>query len=228
MSWNNFFGEVFTNVLPELAFNILVGLLIIFLGIALGFLVKKIVMGILKGLKFEKLMEQVKLHHAFGKTSSTEIVADIAEALVILSFLVQGLHYMGFQILSSSLASVLAWTPYLIAGLVIFAVFFVLAKYIESRIQESKVKNSDSVSRYVFGAILTIGAVVGLRQIGIETGFIEQALLIVIFGFALAFALAVGISMGLGLKGDARKLVTNSTNSKPAKSSKPSKSKKRK
>jgi len=217
MSWNNFFGEVFTNILPKLAFNMLVGLLIIFLGIALGFLAKSIVMGILKGLKFEKLMEQVKLNHAFGKTSSTEIVADIVEAIVIISFLAEGLSYMGFGLLSGALLSLLAWIPYLIAGLLMFAVFFILAKYIEGKIHESKIKSADTVSKYAFGAILIIGAVVSLRQIGIETAFIEQALLIVIFGFALAFALAVGISMGLGLKGDAKKLLTKPTKSKSKK-----------
>ncbi|MFT4308992.1 MAG: hypothetical protein ACMXYL_00725 [Candidatus Woesearchaeota archaeon] len=214
MSWNQFFGDLFLNVLPELLFNVLIGLLIIFLGIALGFLAKKITMGLLKGLKFEKLMEQVKLSHAFGSISVSEVLADILEAVVIIAFLAQGLDQMGLYLLSGALTSLLGWVPMLLAGLLMLAVFYILAKYVESRIQASNLGNADNIAKYTFAAIIVIGAVVSLRQAGLNTAFIEQALLIVVFGFALAFALAVGISMGLGLKGDAKKLVSKTT--KPA------------
>jgi hypothetical protein len=214
MSWNDFFGEVFRNVLPEMAFNILVGLLIIFLGVALGFLTKSIMLWMLKRLKFERLVEQVKLNEVLGKTPLSLVLADIVEALVILAFLVQGLHFMGFHILSAGLASILAWAPNLIAGLILLAIFFVIAKYVERRVAESHMKNAQSLAKYVFGGVLALGAVISLNQAGFDTQFIEQALLIVLFGFALAFALAIGISMGLGLKGNAKTLVAQATKTK--------------
>jgi hypothetical protein len=219
MTWNDFFTELFRKILPEFAFSILIGLLIIFLGIALGFLVKKAVQGILNALKFEKIAEQAKLNHAFGKISLTEVLADLAEIVVILTFIIHGVNFMGFALLGAALYSILIWVPKLLVGMILLAIFFIVAKYVETQVIASKMQKSQSVSKIIFGAIVTIGAVVSLRQMGVNTVFIEQALLIILFGFALAFALAVGISLGLGHKMNTQNIVGKSSKSKKKKKS---------
>jgi len=218
MTWGLVLQEYFTQIIPQIIFNIAVALLLVILGIALGFIVKSIVIWLLKLVKFEEIISAVKLHHLFGKLTVSQVVGDVVEALIILWFLIQGLYTLNLIIIANALMSFMYWVPNLLAGFLVFLLFFVLAKYIEGIILGSGHGHSEKVAMYTNIVILVFGGVTALRQMGFNTYLIEQVIIIVVIGFALAFALAVGIGMGVGLKDEASTFIA-SKKSSAAKSS---------
>ena len=55
--------------------------------------------------------------------------------------------------------------------------------------------------------IIILVALIALRQVGVETGILENTFLLVVGALAGGLALALGISLGLGLKKDAEGLI---------------------
>lgn len=228
MAWGLVLQEYFTHIIPQLVFNIAVALLLVILGIALGFVVKGIVVWILKLIRFEDIISALKLHHLFGKLTVSEVAGDVTEALIILAFIIQGLYQLKLTLVANALMSFMLWVPNLLAGFLVFLLFFVLAKFVEGIIMGSGHGHSEKVALYTNIVILVFGGVTALRQMGFNTYLVEQVIIITVIGFALAFALAVGIGMGLGLKDEAQALVTSKRAKTVSSSSSSKKSSRRK
>ena len=231
MTWGFVLQEYFTQIIPQLVYNIAIALLLVILGIALAFIVKGIVVWILKLIKFEELITALKLHHLFGNLTVSEVIGDVVEALIILSFIIQALVTLNLMLVANALMSFMLWVPNLLAGFLVFILFFILAKFVEGIILGSGHVHSEKVAMYTNVVILVFGGVTALRQMGFNTYLVDQVIIITVIGFALAFALAVGIGMGLGLKDEAQALVTSrraKTASSSAASSRKSSSKRKK
>ena len=56
--------------------------------------------------------------------------------------------------------------------------------------------------------ILFLSVIIGLGQIGVKVGVLENAFLILVGTLGLGFALAMGIGLGLGLKDEAEDIVS--------------------
>lgn len=200
------FADWFATVSSQIIFNVVIAFLLVTLGIALGFLVKGLIMGLLRGVKFDELVSKLHVNELFGKLSASELLADIAEVAIIIAFTVQALTVLGWDMIARALESVLYWIPGVLAGLLIFMVFYAIGRWVQVRMDESQ-GVAHRLAPVVMGIIVFFGAVIALNQLGLNTALIEQAALILLFGFALAFALAVGIALGFGLKDDAHDFV---------------------
>lgn len=238
MSYLNIVMDWLIGASSQILYNAIIAFLLISLGVALGFLVKGILMHVLRGVKLDEFVNKVHIKDVFGKLSVSEVFADIAEIAIIITFTVQALSVLGWVLIADALATVLYWIPGVIAALVIFLVFYALAKSVQLRMLHSDASWNVRLAPIVMGFITFFGAIVALDQIGLDTSLIKQALLILIFGLALAFALAVGIAAGFGLKDEAAQLVrtvsgksarkpVKRTATKTASKRKPSRAKKR-
>lgn len=198
----------------QIIYNVVIAFLLVVLGVALGFLAKGIIMSLLRGVKLDELVSKLHIGDVFGKLSVSEVFADIVEIAIIIAFTAQALAFLGWELIADALSSVLAWIPGVIAALVIFLVFYAIGKGVQTRMEATAADWNTKLAPVAMVAITFFGAVVALDQIGLDTSLIRQAVLILLFGVALAFALAVGIAAGFGLKDEASELVRSMTGTK--------------
>ncbi len=187
-------------ILPYYAFKIGVAFLIVILGLALGFIAKGIVRFLLHSFKVDYLLEKLKVNHLFGKISTVEFFADFTEFYIFLIFFVEGLNFIDFFSAAALITQFLTWLPKFLAGFILFLLFYVVVKYLESLILNSGHKNLKPFIPYINFVLLTFAFIVSLEQIGFKVEFLKQSFLIVLFTFAFALALALGIGLGFALK----------------------------
>lgn len=219
MSYVALIGDWLVSAARNILYNVVIAFLLVALGVCLGYIVRGITMGLLRAVKFDELVRKLHIGGLFGKLRLSEVFADIFEIAIIIAFTVQALQTLGWQIIATALSSVLYWIPNAIAGLVIFVIVYAVGKYLETRMRESE---SDVLHRFAsisFIVVAFFGAILGLDQLGIDTSLIKQAVLILIFGFALAFALAAGIAAGFGLKDEAADVMGKLVGTKPVRRS---------
>jgi hypothetical protein len=201
MSYAVLFGEWLANAGSQILFNVVVAFLLVTLGIALAFLAKGLIVGLLRSVKFDELVSRLHVSDLFGKLAVSELLGDIAEVAIIIAFSVQALSYLGWELIARALESVLYWIPGVIAALFVFMIFYAIGRWVQIRMEASE-GVAHRFGPVAMGLIVFFGAIIALDQVGLNTALIQQAVLIVLFGFALAFALAVGIALGFGLKDD--------------------------
>ena len=216
MSYASAFAEWLSVAGSHILFNVVFAFLLITLGIALGFLVKGLIMGVLKKAKFDEFVSRLHISEIFGKLKVSELLGDIAEVAIILAFSIEALTRLGWDMIAGALTSVLYWIPGVLAALLIFMVFYAIGRWVQIRIDHGE-GVAHRLAPVAFVAIVVLGAIMALDQVGLNTALIQQALLIVLFGFALAFALAVGIAVGFGMKDDVHDLISGWMGSKPQK-----------
>ena len=207
------FGEWLSVAGSQILFNVVIAFLLVTLGIALGFIVKGLIVGLLRSVKFDEFVSRLHVTELFGKLKISELLADIAEIAVIIAFTVQALTTLGWELIAGALESVLYWIPGVLAALLIFMIFYAIGRWVQIRLDETE-GVAHRLAPVAMGGIVFFGAIVALDQVGLKTDLVQQAVLIIIFGFALAFALAVGISLGFGLKDDVHDFVKDQLGSK--------------
>lgn len=219
MTYAALIGDWLVSAARDILYNVVIAFLLVALGVCLGFIVRGITMAVLRAVKLDDFIRKLHLGGLFGKLRLSEVFADIFEIAIVIAFTVQALQVLGWQLIAGALSRVLYWIPNAIAGFVIFVIVYAVGKYIESRMQESESDVMHRFSSIVLLAVAFFGAILGLDQLGFNTSLLRQAVLIIIFGFALAFALAVGIAAGFGMRDEASDLMRKLVGTKPVRSS---------
>lgn len=104
------------------------------------------------------------------------------------------LRILGVGGFATALDKVLAFVPRLLVGLVIIAVGHLLGTIVSGlAAKATSVPGTTLAPRIVYASILTVAVVMGLQQMGIDTSFLTQLLLVFLVvslgGLTLAFAL---------------------------------------
>ena len=205
MSYTELFMDWLASASVAIIYNVVIAFLLITLGIALGFLVKRIFVGLLRKARFDDFVGKLHVSELFGKLRVSELFGEIIEIAIIITFTIQAFNVLGWELIANALSSLLYWIPGVVSALFIFMVFYAVGRWVQIRMDESQ-GVAHRLAPVAMGIIVFFGGIMALNQIGVDTALIEQATLIIIFGFALAFALAVGIAVGFGLKDDVHDL----------------------
>jgi hypothetical protein len=163
MSYLSVVAEWLSVAGAQILFNVVVAFLLIALGIALAFVVKGLVLSVLRGVKFDEFIGSLHISDLFGKLKASVLLADIAEVVIIIAFIVQALSYLGWDLIARALESVLYWIPGVLAGLVIFMVFYAIGRWVQTRIDEPPKASRTSFAPLVMGIIVFFGAHHGAR-----------------------------------------------------------------
>ena len=104
------------------------------------------------------------------------------------------LRILGVGGFAAALDQVLAFVPRLLVGLVIIAIGHLLGTVVAGlAARASHVSGASLTPRVAYASILTVATVMGLQQMGIDTSFLTQLLLVFLVvslgGLTLAFAL---------------------------------------
>jgi len=197
--WN-----AFVTVLP----GIVVAILILILGYAIAYLIGHVIKVMLDKLGLNKHIRGSNLTKTVGHTNVPSLLGEIVKWFVFLIFLQVAVDVLQLSTLSSWLDTFVRWLPNLLVAVIIFFAGLALAHYIDLKIREHSVmKGIGVVSGILKVVVMVLVLLVGLKQIGIAVGILENSFMILLAAIGLGFALAVGIGLGLGLRKEAEDVV---------------------
>ena len=199
--------ESFILFLPKM-----VGALIIFIigwFISVGF--GRLVAGILKKLKFDKIFQRTGWKEAFDKAEvrvhPSEFVGGICKWILVIVFLLASVEILGFVQLASFVSDVVTWLPNLIVAVVIFIVAVILTDIIEKLIRASVKKMDIGYSGFLGTAAKFSIYVFAMLAILLQLGITPTIIQTLITGFVGMISLAFGLAFGLGGKDAAADLI---------------------
>ena len=194
----------FISVLP----GIVAAILILILGYCVAYLIGHIVKVGLEKIGIGRYLRKAELSRTIGHTDVSGITGEVIKWFVFIIFLQVAVDILNLGGLSNILSTFVLWLPNVLVAVVIFFAGLALAHYIELKMKEhSKMKGVNVFSAIIKIVILFLVIVIGLKQIGIDVGILENSFLLIVAAIALGIALALGIGLGLGMRKQAEGIV---------------------
>jgi len=194
----------FVSVFP----SIVVAILLLILGYFVAFLIGHVVKWLLQKVGLDKYIKEAGLSKEVGHTNLPSLVGELVKWFVFVIFLQVAVSILNLSTLSDLLDTFVRWLPNVLFAVIVFFAGVALAHYIDLKIREhTKMRGMRVVSGILKVVVLFMVVVVGLEQVGVKTGFVQNAFLILLGALGLGFALAMGIGLGLGLRDEAEEIV---------------------
>jgi len=184
----------------------LIGAIII---LVIGFIIAKVLQGIvtrvLQSMGFQGWMESGGIKQFFDRSQTQQtplsILGKLVFWLVFFIAITMAVDTLGISAISDVLAQFIAYTPQIIAAILILVLATLLANFVAGIVRGATGSNLiGSVAQY---SIIVFAAFAALTQLGIAKELIAPTFLILLG----AVALAAAIAFGLGGKGVAQQMV---------------------
>ena len=177
------------------------GLAVLALGIAAGWVAKRVVTRAMVWLRLDKLGGRSGWRAAFGKgdirAAMYDLVGTLVMAAVVLLFLENAFQIWGLTVLSQLIDRFIVYAPNLgIVALIVGAgilVSNVVGDRVSTALEEEGFERGRLVGRILKGVLQAVVGVLALWQIGFARQLVQSAFLITFGAVGVAFALAVGI-----------------------------------
>lgn len=190
----------FVNVVPSVVAALLIILLGYLLGWFLGHVVKKVIerTGVV-----HQVISKLDLQREVGRWNFGELFALLVKWYVFVIFLNPAAQVVELPQLAAFFSSVALWLPNVMLAVLIALAGFVVAEYLQKKIQQVKNKKKSllAASAKVLTIIFTV--IIALRQIGVAVDVAESAFIVVLAGVMLGLAIAFGFA----LRDDAKELI---------------------
>jgi len=177
------------------------GLLVIVLGLIVGWLAKRAVVRVLVWLRLDRLAGRAGWRAAFGKGDVRAALYDLAGNLVgagiLLVFLDDAMNRLGLTVLSRYIENIVLYLPNLVLVAIIVTIGLTLsnglAERLEDALEEEGLAHARLVRKIVKGALIAVVVALGLWQLHFAREIVLAAFLISFGSIGIAFALAAGI-----------------------------------
>lgn len=188
--------------------NLLTGTIVFAIGLVLAWLIKALVIKIIKLLKLDAAFARSGLTEAFQKMAVRDTPAKLVGRmfywLVVFIFFILALKVMKVPVIDQLLEKLLLYLPNVVVALIILTIGWLLGNFLGRAALiasvNAGVKLSSLLSKGVKGLIMVFAFVMAFEQLGIGRSTVIAAFTIAFGGAVLALALA----FGLGGKGLAR------------------------
>jgi Mechanosensitive ion channel, conserved TM helix len=186
-----------SDYLPTLA----AGLLVLALGVAAGWLAKRLVVRILIWLRLDRLAGQVGWRAAMGKgdvrAAFYNMLGTVAFAIVVLIFLDNALQIWGLTVLSRAIDNAVFYLPNLLLVALLAGigslVANLLSRQLEQALEEEELEHARLVAKLFKGVLLAIVGALVLWQLDFARQVVLAAFLIAFGAVGVAFAVALGL-----------------------------------
>lgn len=193
-------GEVVQKVVAFLP-SLLTGIVVFAVGLVLAWLVKLLVVRIIKLLKLDAAFARSGITEALQKMAVKDTPAKLVGRmffwLVALIFFVLALSVMRVPVIDQLLERFLLYLPNIFVALIILTIGWLLGNFLGRAALivsvNAGVKLSSQLSRGVKGIILLFAFVMAFEQLGIGRSTVIAAFTILFGGGVLALALAFGL-----------------------------------
>lgn len=200
--WSNSVTIAVTDTIERVASylpNIIAAIVVLLIGIVLGWAVKTVVTRIAGYLNVRSVTETVGLDKVFkGKVDVKGLIGDIAQWIVIIVFLTQALEILNLSQVNEAVEGVIAYLPSVIAAVFIILIGAVVADLASKVVSETSktigAKTADVLADVARYAIIIFVILAALSQLGIATVMLNT----LFTGFVALVAIAGGLAFGLG------------------------------
>lgn len=190
-------GEGVIDILPKIIGAILT--------LALGWLVTKVIVYLLKRIlavtRIDVLTEKINKTNLFGKTNIkfkiSNVILGFVKWIFFLVFLIIAADIMNWEIVSIEIGNLLRYLPKLFSAIALFMIGLYIANFIKKAItglfESLDLNGSKIISNTVFYIILIIITITALNQAGVNTTIITNNVTVILGAFLLAMAIGFGL-----------------------------------
>ena len=199
---NNSFQSLWTGIVLFVP-TLIVALVILVIGWAIGVLIEKLVEKFMKIIRFDEALRRAGFENVVKRAglnlNSGKFVGGLIKYFVIIVFLIASFDVLGLNQVTAFLQQVvLGYLPQLIIAVLILLVGAVVGD-VMYRIVVASSRTAGLISANLLGsvakwAIWIFSALIALSQMGVAGAFIQT----LFTGFVVAVSLALGLSFGLG------------------------------
>jgi len=171
------------------------------LGLAAGWLVKTLLLRLLRAFRFDALCERFGLGSSLAKAGTKQSISDLVGRLsfwlVFLLFGFMGIDALDLTATTNMMRVIIGFLPHTLAALLLLLFGVILANFIgeaaliatvNAQIQEARI-----IASFIRWGVLVFTAAMVLTQLGIAKEIIVAAFSIMFGGIMLALAIAVGL-----------------------------------
>jgi small-conductance mechanosensitive channel len=180
----------------------LVGMLILLvLGLVLGWVAKEVVYGILRILRFDRLADRLGIGSVVERTglarSSSYLAGQIVQGLIVLTALLAGLNALGTPLTRNLVERVFLYLPHLLAAMLVLITGVLIARFLGRSVLIAAVNASLPSARLLSGItrffVVALTVVAALDELGISRTTIIVTFAITFGGLVTAAAIAFGL-----------------------------------
>jgi hypothetical protein len=220
--WQELFAESFRETMHGIAVflpRIMVMLMLFVIGLLVGWIVKVLLLRVLRTLRLDAASERLglalALQRAGIKRSASQLVGLTAFWLIFLFFGFVGLNVLAVTAATEVVRLILQYLPHLLAALLVLLTGWLLANFLAQAALIAAVNAQFFGARFLAAAVrwgvLSLTLAMVLTQLGIAKEVVVAAFSIAFGGVVLALALA----FGLGAKEHAKKFLDRSLEEQP-------------
>jgi uncharacterized membrane protein len=186
-------------------------LVLVLLGLLVGWLAKQVVYGVLRVLRFDRLCDRLGVGMLVERTglarSSSYFAGEIVQGLIVLTALLAGLNALGTPLTRNLVERTFVYLPHLLAAVLILIVGVLVSRFLGRSVLIAAVNENLPSARLLAGLtrffVMVVTVVAALDELGIGRTTI-------IITFAITFGglvTAAAIAFGLGARDLARDLL---------------------
>src|SRR5437773_4110220 len=220
--WQELFAESFRETMHGIAVflpRIMIMLMLFVIGVLVGWIVKVLLLRVLRTLRLDAVSERaglaLALQRAGIKRSASQLVGLTAFWLIFLFFGFVGLNILAVTAATDVVRLILQYLPHLLAALLVLLTGWLLANFLAQAALIAAVNAQFFGARFLAAAVrwgvLSLTLAMVLTQLGIAKEVVVAAFSIAFGGVVLALALA----FGLGAKEHAKKFLDRSLEEQP-------------
>ena len=197
--------------------NLIIAILIVIIGWALGSLIGRIVSQVFKSIRVDDALRKAGVDELVNRggvnLNSGNFVGGLVKWFIIIVFLIAAFDVLGLSQVTLFLQQVaLVYLPQVIVAVLVLLVAGVLGdvmqKVVVTSAMTAEIKSAGLLGSITKWSIWVFAILVALSQLGIAAGFIQT----LFTGFVIALALGVGLSFGLGGQEAASKMIEKVSN----------------
>ena len=184
--------DLFSGLLSDTARaipNLVGGLLLLLVGWVLGRLAKRVVFEVLKRFKADdyfKLGKNIRF---------SEFVSVLVSWIIYLAFIGTAVDFLNILTLTVFFTNILNFVTKLLGGIVILAIGYTIAGYIQKQVLETKSNYAEILSQVIFLFTLVLTISMAFQVVGIPTNLLNGIILLLVGGMSLGLAIALGLGL---------------------------------
>ncbi len=176
-------------------------LILILLGLIVGWLAKEITYRLLRALRFDRLCDHMGVGHIVERSglarSSSYLVGQIVQGVIIFTAFLAGLNALGTPLTRNLVERFFLYLPHLLAACLVLVVGGLISRFLSRSVLIAAVNANLPSARWLAGLtrffVLVLTTVAALDELGISRTTIIVTFAILFGGMVAAAAIAVGL-----------------------------------
>ncbi|NET34832.1 MAG: mechanosensitive ion channel [Cyanothece sp. SIO1E1] len=198
----NTLEKLFTDLVGFLP-NLLAALMILFIGWIIARIIAKVLQRVLKAIKIDRLAEKLNDIEMVANSDidikPSIFLSKLIYYVLMFIFFIAATDALGMEAVSELMSNILNnFLPNALAALIVFVIGIIAADFLKKLVKTAcdslAIPAASLIANVVFYFIFLNILIVTLAQLGIDTGFMETNLSVILAGIVLAFSIGYGMA----------------------------------